>query len=161
MFLCKRYNDNEASFPRSDGRLSSLPEPIFRYTNRDFWVRTSTFVLINIGYERRKMAATLIPSAIVGYLLLGPSGSFDCFRGVLATTLQCCSFLSGSQSEFFFLVSWARLAADRSRTAVKPCSFLTALSCNFARRRLCVELWALPCACFQVSPRSLPFTASR
>ena len=86
--LCKRDNDNDAGFPRSDGRLSHLYLcPFFVIQTGTFWVRPSTFVLTNIGFdERRKMAATLIPSAVVGNLLLGPSASFDCFRGVLAQT---------------------------------------------------------------------------
>ena len=36
MLVCKRHNDSGAGFPRSDGRLPSLPEPILRDANRDF-----------------------------------------------------------------------------------------------------------------------------
>ena len=60
---------------------------------------------VTIGYDEcQKMAATLIPLAVVGCLLL--AFCFDCFRGVLAPTLQCCSFSSGPQSEVFFLVGF-------------------------------------------------------
>ena len=60
MLLCKRDNDNDAGFPRSDGRLSSLPEPIFRYTNRDF-LGEDVHVCANKYWLRRapNMAATL------------------------------------------------------------------------------------------------------
>ena len=34
--ICKRHNDSGAGFPRSDGRLPSLPEPILRDANQGF-----------------------------------------------------------------------------------------------------------------------------
>ena len=103
--------------------------PFFVIQTGTFWVRTSTFVLINIGYERRKMAATLIPSAVVSCLLMGPSGSFDCFRGVHAPTLQCCSFSSGPQSEFILPVGFmsafgSSSFSHRSRAVLFPECFL-------------------------------------
>ena len=98
MFLHEGDNGNDIGFPRSDGRLPSLPEPIILYTKRDFRVSPSAVVqvFVSLGY---KDGLPLISSAGVGVPSgLSSSVSFHSFRWAFALALQPCSFSSGSQT---------------------------------------------------------------
>ena len=82
-----------------------------------------------------KDGLTLIPSSGVGGpSQLSSSVSFHSFRRAFASALQRCSFSSGSQPELLFLAAFPRrLAAGRSRMALKRCSLSWELSLDTLR----------------------------
>ena len=103
MLLCKRHNDSGAGFPRSDGRLPSLLEPILRDANRDFQGQPMQ-VSVSSGC---KDGLPLTSSAVIGVPSgLGSSVSFHSPQRAFVLALQCCSFSSGSQPELLFLAGF-------------------------------------------------------
>ena len=81
-----------------------------------------------------KESRPLVPSAIVGRLsCFVSSASLDCFRPVLAVTLNRCSFSSGSKPKFFFLAAFGStlLCGQFSHSPQTALSFLSTFTGTF------------------------------
>ena len=106
--ICKRHNDSGAGFPRSDGRLPSLPEPILRDATRVFRVSRSTNVQIFVSPGCKNGLPLISSSGVGSPSRLSSSVSFHSSRRAFGPALQRCSFSSSSQPEFLLLAGFLR-----------------------------------------------------
>ena len=111
--ICKRHNDSGAGFPRSDGRLQSLPEPILRDTNQGFQgqpIRDCANIRF-AGLQKWPPADFVVGCRKPFAIELVASG-FHSFRRAFAPALQRCSLSSSSQPEVLFLAGFLRSFAS-------------------------------------------------
>ena len=110
-----------------------LLDPLFAMQPAIFRICPSAVVQIfaAVCFKERR---PLVPSAIVGRLsCFVSSANLDCFRPVLAVTLNRCSFSSGSQPKFFFLAAFGStfLCGQFSHSPQTALSFLSSFTGTF------------------------------